>query len=82
VGVQDAADRGLCCGSEVEGASGDVQLAVGVVAAHDQHLGCVHGPEDAADHGLAGEAGAEFLPAAHPGPVGLVEPFRDDALDS
>ena len=40
-----------------------------VGAAEQQHPRRVDGAEDAGDDGFAGEPGAEFLPAPHPGPV-------------
>jgi hypothetical protein len=39
----------------------------------------VEGADNAGDDGFAGEAGAEFLPAPHPRPVGLVAAFGDHA---
>jgi hypothetical protein len=40
------------------------------------------GSEDAGDDGFGGEPGAEFLPAPHPAPVGLIAAFRDDPFDA
>jgi hypothetical protein len=58
-----------------------MQVPVGVVAAQQQHTRRIQRADDPADDRLGGQPAAEFLPAAHPGPVGLVEEFGDDTLD-
>ena len=81
MGAQDRADRGRGGGGQVGAASGDLQPAVLVGAAQEWDAGCGGWADDAGDDGFAGEPGPEFLPAAYPGPVGLVGPLGDDALD-
>jgi hypothetical protein len=60
--AKNGAGSGLRGGGQVSGAAGDLQLPVFVVAAQDQYLGGVDAADDTADHGLAGEPDAEFLP--------------------
>jgi hypothetical protein len=82
VRAEGGADGGGEGGGEVEGAPGHLQPAVRVGAAEQQHPRRVEGAEDTGDDGFGGEAGAEFLPAPHPGPVGVILAFRDDSFDA
>jgi hypothetical protein len=75
-------DRGARAGSELGGASGEVELPVRIVAAEEQHRRRVQRAEDATDDGCGGPPRAELLPFAHAGPVGLVDALGDDAFDT
>jgi hypothetical protein len=45
-------------------------------------MGAADGPRTPAEHGLGSEPGAQLLPAADTGSVGVVEVFGRDALDA
>jgi len=79
---QHGGDRGAGGGGELGGAASEVELSVRVGAAQEQHFGGLDWSDDAADDGFGGEPGAELLPSAHAGPVGLVDALGDDAFDA
>jgi hypothetical protein len=58
---QSLGDGGARGRREFGGASGEVQLAVGVGAAEEQYLRRVEGADDAADDCFGGEAGPQLL---------------------
>jgi hypothetical protein len=79
---QRGGDGGAPSWGELRGAPDEVELAGVAGASEEQHLRRVQGADDAADDSFGGKPGAQLLPAADAGAVGLVDALGDHAFDA